>query len=368
MLRSIVTNALRRLDLPPFVTGAVIIRACLVAVVLLMAPVPGLADPSAPILVPSSSSRIETIDRMMAALAPESAEAAATIRTMYRDHLELLALGGFADLEGALAAGGLARLPDEPGRFNLVPRLGGLHPIGEKDLLHQDHYVTARPATIGALLEVASRVKSGPIEVTSLVRHAQYQDVLRTTNANASTSVPVHTMGLAFDIALVNTPIETVYEIRRVLRRMRDAGDILFIGERRQLVFHVVPHPKRLGHFDEVYTRALGTAPATQSAVVVAPMPKRRGKAAGAGTKPSVVAEIVAFAPGEIGRPPDASRVTEELTGPLSAHLATSGRLSVFGAFAGRSVLAFVAALAAAAYRIRRASDPPGSDPDATRH
>ena len=72
----------------------------------------------------------------------------------------------------------------------------------------------------------------------------------------------MHTMGLAFDIALVNTPLETVYEIRDVLRQMHEAGDILVIGERKQLVFHVVPHPSRLGHFTDVYARALqGTLP-----------------------------------------------------------------------------------------------------------
>ena len=37
---------------------------------------------------------------------------------------------------------------------------------------------------------------------------------LRSTNPNAITSVPMHTMGLAVDIALVNTPLATIYEIR----------------------------------------------------------------------------------------------------------------------------------------------------------
>lgn len=343
------------------VTEPLTIPTRLLVGILLIAPMPALADSAAPIVAPGSVSRIEMIDRMMEALAPESAVAAATIRKVYRDHLDLLVLGGFSDLEGALTTGGLARLPDDPKRFNLLPRLDGPHPIGEKDLGRQGHYVTARPATIGALLELASRVKSGPIEVTSLVRHGEYQDALRATNANASTSVPVHTMGLAFDIALVNTPIETVYEIRRVLRRMRNAGDILFIGERRQLVFHVVPHPKRLGHFNDVYTRALGVAPASQSAVVVASMPARRGVRAARRINPSVVAEIVNVAPGEIDRAAVRPAVAKTPLAPVvpdAAPLSSSAGLSVFGAFAGRSLLAVIAALAAAAYRIRKASDP----------
>lgn len=230
---------------------------------------------------------------MMAALASESARDARAIRRLYRPHLDLLMLEGYTDLTGALVTGGLARLPDNPARFNLAPRLDGPHPIGEKDLTNQASYLAARPATIGALLDIASRVRSGPIEVTSLVRHGEYQHSLRRTNANASTSVPTHTMGLAFDIALVNTPLDTVYEIRRVLRDMRARGDILFIGERQQLVFHVVPHPSRLGHFTDVYVRALGAPPASRAAVVLAAAPPSRTPARP--VRPSVVATIVGW-------------------------------------------------------------------------
>lgn len=194
----------------------------------------------------------------MVELRPQSVRASKTIRQAYQAHGELLVLDRYADLEGALVNGGLAPLPANPLRFNVMPRLDGPFPIGEKDLANQVNYIAARPATIGALLDIASRVKSGPVEVTSLVRHTEYQGALRATNKNAITSVPMHTMGLAIDIALVNTRLDTVYEIRDVLAQMRDAGEILFIGERRQLVFHVVPHPSRLGHFTNVYTRALG--------------------------------------------------------------------------------------------------------------
>ena len=213
---------------------------------------------------------MDAVDRMMIGLGPQNAMASATIRQEYRSHLELLVFDRRDELEAALGNGGLAPLPADSNRFNVTPRLEGPHPIGEKDLENQVAYLAARPATIGCLLEVASHVKSGPIEVTSLVRHSEYQDELRTTNTNANTSVPMHTMGLAFDIAIVNTPLETVYEIRDVLRRMRDDGDILFIGERKQLVFHVVPHPSRLGYFTDVYTRALSAAPATPVAQAIA--------------------------------------------------------------------------------------------------
>lgn len=235
---------------------------------------------------------IRAIDRIMVELGPQSARASKQIRQAYRAHLDLLVLDQYADLEVALRNGGLAPLPHDPLRFNVTPRLDGPSPIGEKDLDRQVSYIAARPATIGALLDIASRVKSGPVEVTSLVRHTEYQGALGSTNPNARTAVPMHTMGLAVDIALVNTPLETVREIRDVLVAMRDAGEILFIGERRQLVFHVVPHPSRLGHFHQVYAQALGQQPVTDRAQVVALSRGGRGQA-------SVSAEVIAILPAD---------------------------------------------------------------------
>jgi len=238
---------------------------------------------------------VRSLDRMMVQLAPHSARDSRAIREAYQDHLDLLVLDRYAELEGALVNGGLAMVPGDPLRFNVAPRLTGPSPIGEKDLVNQISYIAARPATIGCLIEVASQVKSGPLEVTSLVRHTEYQDSLKATNVNATTSVPMHTMGLAFDIALVNTPLETVYEIRDVLRRMSDDGRILFIGERKQLVFHVVPHPSRLGYFNEVYARALHAPAVLNGTHVVAfstapDVPTMRGT-------PRVTAEVVAVFP-----------------------------------------------------------------------
>ena len=234
---------------------------------------------------------IRTLDRMMVTLGPQSARAARMIRTQYRPHLNFLVLDAYDDLAGALWNGGLAPLPHDPWRFNVMPRVDGASPIGEKDLAHQHSYIAARPATIGALLDIASRVRSGPVEVTSLVRHTEYQGALRATNVNATTSVPMHTMGLAIDIALVNTPLETVYEIRDVLIRMRNAGDILFIGERKQLVFHVVPHPARLGHFAGVYARALNASSMSAwRATAVRAAGQRR-------QQPAVSAEVIAVLP-----------------------------------------------------------------------
>ena len=198
---------------------------------------------------------------MLASLAPASTQSALAIRESYRPFLDLLAFDNFHQIEAGLANGGLVPLPNDPERFNVHVRLDGTSPIGEKDMARQASYVSARPATVGCLLDVASRVKSGPIEVTSLVRHLGYQHQLMVTNANATPDVPTHALGMAFDIAMVNTPLKTVREISDVLQRMSAAGDILVIAERHQLVFHVVPQPSRLGWYTEVYSHLITGQP-----------------------------------------------------------------------------------------------------------
>lgn len=205
----------------------------------------------------STADFLAVVDEMISSWTARSVHAGAAIRDEYRPFIPLLALGHFDDIESGLATGGLVPLPQDVERFNVVIRRDGASPIGEKDLAHQDSYVSARPATIGCLLDVASRVKSGPIEVTSLVRHLDYQNELRATNLNATTDVPTHTLGVAFDIAIVNTPLATVRELQDVLRRMSEAGDILVVAEREQLVFHVVPQPSKLGWYTDVYARAM---------------------------------------------------------------------------------------------------------------
>ena len=284
---------------------------------------------------------------MMVAMAAQSARDAAAIKRLYRPHLELLLLNAYSDLEGALATGGLAPLPARPERFNLAPRLDGPHPIGEKDLGNQVNYIAARPATIGALIVVASRVRSGPVEITSLVRHAEYQSVLKGTNGNATTSVPMHTMGLAFDIALVNTPTSRVQEIRRVLQEMRAAGDILFIGERQQLVFHVVPQPSRLGYFTGIYHQAVGAVSGSQVVEVVAPGPPRVEPAR---LTPRVITEVVAVSPisGQWQDWTASDPRTAETVVPTAAQSATPLAAMVLL----RGLLAFLAALGTSVWRI----------------
>ena len=242
--------------------------------------------------VDAQKSYMKALDRMMVKLVPQNARVAKIVREEYRAYLDLLVLNEFDAVEDALYTGGLVPVP-QPDRFNLRVRTEGPAPIAEKDLANQASYVAARPATVGALLEIASRVRSGPLEITSMVRHTEYQDALRATNANANTSVPMHTMGLAFDIALVNTPLRTIYEIRDVLQAMQKAGDILVIGERRQLVFHVVPHPSRLGYFTDVYAAAMAATADKASALAVTKVNRTLTPL----TRPVVDTQVIAVGP-----------------------------------------------------------------------
>lgn len=193
------------------------------------------------------------LQSMMAELAPHSRRDARTIKDAYRPLVGTSTFVDRADLEQALETHEVALLPDHTDPLNIRLRLDGRSPIAEKDLAHQAKYLGARPAALGLLYAIAARVSSGPIEVTSLVRHLEYQRALTTTNGNAVTAVPTHAMGLAADIALVNTPLSRAYELRDVLREMRDAGSLYFIGESQQLVFHVVPTPAWLGYYEALH-------------------------------------------------------------------------------------------------------------------
>jgi hypothetical protein len=182
---------------------------------------------------------------MMAELRAESRRDAERIAAAYGEGAAAFAFSDFAALTASSREGVIRGLPIDEYRFNVRPRLTGAHPIGEKDLTHQAAYVAARPATLGVLLHVASRVRSTRLDVTSLVRHREYQRALQETNPNARTRLAAHAIGLAFDISILNLPISSAREIRDVLRKMRDDGELFFIAETRQLVFHVVPSPLR---------------------------------------------------------------------------------------------------------------------------
>jgi len=224
----------------------------------------------------SADPYIDALQSMMAELRPQSRQDAQTIKSAYGPMAKRSTFVNREDMEAALETDELALVAEHTAPLNIALRLNGRHPIAEKDLANQASYLGARPAALGLLYEIAGRVQSGPIEVTSLVRHLEYQRALGATNGNARTDVPTHAMGMAFDIALVNTPLDTVYEIRDVLREMRAAGLLYFIGETQQLVFHVVPRPGWLGYFEAVHMARLhAPVPPLDAGPVIAELMQR---------------------------------------------------------------------------------------------
>ena len=191
------------------------------------------------------SAMLTVVALAVAGVAHAGTRQAIEIRKAYAGEMRELSLRNRAALRDAHDAGQLTVVADLASAHNIRLRLDGRHPIGELDLANQELYLAARPETIGCLLQVASRVQSAPLEVTSLVRHAGYQRALARRNANARTQVPTHAMGLAFDISILHAPPGTAAEIRDVLEHMAAAGDLFFIAEQQQLVFHVVPTPGR---------------------------------------------------------------------------------------------------------------------------
>ncbi len=206
------------------------------------------------------ASHLDRLRVLMGALRTQSVAHAGMIADTYEGDARSL---GFADrdaLQQALEQGVLLRVPAGAASLNLAPRLEGAHQIGELDPAHQALYLTARPEVVGMLLDIASRVRTGPLDVTSLVRHREYQRSLARRNPNARTGVPTHVMGLAADISVLNRPASHARELRDVLFAMAAAGEIHVVAERRQLVFHVVPAAARRAYFGD-FARTLVVAP-----------------------------------------------------------------------------------------------------------
>jgi hypothetical protein len=199
------------------------------------------------------STQVDAVVALMGELRGESRRHAERIRAVYGPAATRLTLANRRALRAALDRGRIVPVPLDYSSPQVPLRLTGRHPIAELDLSHQSLYVAARPQTIGCLLDVVSRLPEGAVEVTSLVRHRQYQLGLARTNANANTPVATHAMGLAFDLSVRYAAPSTVEEVRGVLRRMASAGDLLFIAEQRQLVFHVVPAPERREYYEALY-------------------------------------------------------------------------------------------------------------------
>lgn len=218
---------------------------------------------------PTVTAQHPSVYSMVSELRRQSHADALTIKDEYRHLMDTAVFADRDHLRRAIDAGELVPISTVELPF-VHPRLSGQSPIGEKDLDNQHLYVALRPAALGMLIDIAQRVQFGPLEVTSLVRTADYQQALMRGNGNANTDVPTHAMGYAVDIGLKYAPADTAAELRRVLEEMRANGDIYFIAEANQLTFHIVPVPSRIPNFEALYHQTVAAAaePAPASASV----------------------------------------------------------------------------------------------------
>lgn len=207
---------------------------------------------------------------MVSELRRQSHADALTIKEEYRPLVDTDVFTDRDHLRRALESGELVPLAtvDVP---RVQPRLTGESPIAQKDLENQALYVALRPAAMGMLIDIARRAQYGPLEITSMVRTAEYQRALMRGNGNANTDVPTHTMGYAVDIGLKFAAEHTAKDLRRVLEEMRGARDIYFIAEASQLTFHIVPVRSRMAHFEALYQQAMPAAEETALAPAPAP-------------------------------------------------------------------------------------------------
>ncbi|BCS34979.1 hypothetical protein TBR22_A42050 [Luteitalea sp. TBR-22] len=265
---------------------------------------------------------LDRLRSLMATLRADSVADAARITEAYEGQPDL----EFADreaLSAAIADDTLVTVPAGARELNLSLRTAGAHQIGELDPTHQALYLSARPEVIGMLFDIASRVRSAPIDVTSLVRHGEYQRRLSRNNPNARTNVPMHVMGLAADISVLHRPLAHALELRDVLRAMAAAGEIHVVAEQRHVVFHVVPAARRRDHYAGVArallsARSLGGVHAWRRQVRALPPLGIR--------HPRVATDLPAPALSEV---PQVARLFVGRTRPVAARTAALGSLGL---------------------------------------
>ena len=174
----------------------------------------------------------------------------------------------FQDLlsvQKAREVGRLVPLPEPWESFGFRPRLHGESPIAEKDPQHRDVYIQAEPATVGCLLYIMNELRLlqgkrfAPYEVNSLVRTQAYQEALKSSNSNAKTDLPTHTMGKAFDLPMKGISKQRRSDLMFILADMDSEGMLSYIPEGKQDTIHVVFHPLWETFFARVYRQNVNT-------------------------------------------------------------------------------------------------------------
>jgi soluble lytic murein transglycosylase-like protein len=129
--------------------------------------------------------------------------AKATLEELFHPEDETEAFEEPDDIRDAAAAGELVALPESP-RLGWVPdrRMGELASELDEPV---ELYRTLRPEALATLSYIGARVRelSGadePLRVTSTARDHTYQELLRTTNHEATAGYSLHATGWSFDV------------------------------------------------------------------------------------------------------------------------------------------------------------------------
>jgi hypothetical protein len=172
------------------------------------------------------------------------------------------------DLKIAIADHALVSPPNNPPFFSYALRMNGPEGIGAEDVLNRDLYATDPPAVVGTLIYVAAATRKGwershprgekfvPLEVTSMVRTAEYQRLLNKHNANSRTTFPSHTVG-AVDISFAKLPPGEEKWLHCVIEDMGWDEYLGYFDEHMmQKTMHFAPSPEYVDFFNEVYNEA----------------------------------------------------------------------------------------------------------------
>ena len=172
------------------------------------------------------------------------------------------------ELKEAIKKNVLVSAPDNPKYFSYALRRQGGQGIGSADLQNRDLFATDTPEVIGALETVAFETrrcweqarskgeKFIPLEVTSMIRTLDYQELLHHSNPNSRTKFPSHTIG-AVDVAFATLPKTEQKCVRFVVQ---DIGFDEYLGyfdeHEAQKTLHFAPSPHHADFFLSVYNEA----------------------------------------------------------------------------------------------------------------
>jgi len=176
------------------------------------------------------------------------------------------------DLKAAIASKGLVHPPNNPAYFSYALRMEDADGIGAQDPANRQFYATDPPAVVGALLYVAFETRRGweqshptgeqfvPLEVTSMIRTAEYQRSLHKVNGNSHTRFPSHTVG-AVDISFAHLPKGEEAWLRFVLQNLEFEEHVGYFDEcKGQETKHFAPSPYHSDFFTAVYNEALASS------------------------------------------------------------------------------------------------------------